>query len=46
MSRNKELTTIQLSKGTVQLIKDLKSYPSEPYEGTILRGLQALSKNQ
>lgn len=38
----KESTTIKLSKGTVQKIKDLKEYPSEPYEGTVLRALRKL----
>lgn len=39
-------TTIKLSKGTVQKIKDSKLYPSEPYEGTILRALEALKEKE
>lgn len=35
-------TTIKLSKVTVQKIKDLKEYPSEPYEGTVIRALKLL----
>jgi hypothetical protein len=40
--KNTGSTTIKLSKDTVQKIKDLKLYPSEPYEGTVLRALDAL----
>jgi hypothetical protein len=39
-------TTIKLSKSTVQQIKELKLYPSEPYEGTILRALEALKEQE
>jgi hypothetical protein len=39
-------TTIKLSKSTVQQIKELKLYPSEPYEGTILRALEALKEKE
>ena len=44
--KNRESTTIKLFKCTVHKIRELKLYPSEPYEGTIIRAIDALKKNR
>jgi hypothetical protein len=44
--KNRESTTIKLSKCTVDKIRELKLYPSEPYEGTIIRAIASLKKKR
>lgn len=43
---SKLITTIKLSKATVEVLKTLKDYPSEPYEGVVRRGLRYLTESE
>jgi len=48
MKENKETstTTIALDKSTVQAIKELKTYTSEPIQGVVIRAIKRLKESE